>query len=203
MGLTEARALAPCLRDGPHICNDERRDFSCLLVRSSPPLGRELEAVADSIVHYICGESEKGEVKFSPQVSISWSWNFPLTAINPRGSRHPLLQQILIQVPLFDILKQSQLFYRSITFEQGMHPSGSVVKNLLPIQEMWAWSLGREDPLEEEMATPSILARKTLWTEESGGLQSIESQRVRYNWAYTHALSLSYATQIWNCFFPQ
>ena len=31
------------------------------------------------------------------------------------------------------------------------------------------------------MATPSILARKTLWTEESGGLQSIESQRVRYN----------------------
>ena len=34
------------------------------------------------------------------------------------------------------------------------------------------------------MAThPSILARKIPWTEEPGGLQSMESQRVRYNWA--------------------
>ena len=32
-------------------------------------------------------------------------------------------------------------------------------------------SLGREDPLEEEMATrSSILAWKILWTEEPGGL---------------------------------
>ena len=35
-------------------------------------------------------------------------------------------------------------------------------------------SLGREDPLEEEMAThSSILARKTPWTEKPGGLQSM------------------------------
>ena len=35
------------------------------------------------------------------------------------------------------------------------------------------------DPLEESMAThPRILARKIPWTEESGGLQSIGSQRV-------------------------
>ena len=39
-------------------------------------------------------------------------------------------------------------------------------------------SLGREDPLEEEMAThSSILAWKILWTEELGGLQSMKSQR--------------------------
>ena len=37
-------------------------------------------------------------------------------------------------------------------------------------------SLGREDPLEEEMAThSSILAGKVPWTEEPGGLQSMES----------------------------
>ena len=37
------------------------------------------------------------------------------------------------------------------------------------------------------MAThSSILAWKILWTEEPGGLQSMESQRVRYNQARMH-----------------
>jgi len=40
-------------------------------------------------------------------------------------------------------------------------------------------SLGQEDPLEEGMAThSSILAWRIPWTEESGGLQSLGSQRV-------------------------
>ena len=39
--------------------------------------------------------------------------------------------------------------------------------------------LGREDPLEKELAThSSILAGRTPWTKESGRLQSIESQRI-------------------------
>ena len=39
--------------------------------------------------------------------------------------------------------------------------------------------LGREDPLEEGMATLSrVLAWRILWTEEPGGLQAMESQRV-------------------------
>ena len=43
-------------------------------------------------------------------------------------------------------------------------------------------SLGREDPLEEKMAThSSILARRIPWTEEPGGLQSTGSQRVGHN----------------------
>ena len=41
---------------------------------------------------------------------------------------------------------------------------------------------GLEDPLEESMATHfSILAWRTPWTEESGGLQSIVSQRVGHD----------------------
>ena len=41
--------------------------------------------------------------------------------------------------------------------------------------------LDREDVLEEEMAThSSILAWRTPWTEESGGLRSIGLQRVRH-----------------------
>ena len=42
--------------------------------------------------------------------------------------------------------------------------------------------LGREDPLEEEMATHSgILAWEIPWTEEPGGLQSVGSQQVRHD----------------------
>ena len=48
----------------------------------------------------------------------------------------------------------------------------------LPMQEMQVQSLGQEDPLEREMATQSsILAWEVPWTEEPGGLQSMESQR--------------------------
>ena len=49
-------------------------------------------------------------------------------------------------------------------------PGGSVVKSLPAVQEM-DWSLGQEDPLEEEMTTHfGILAWEILWTEEPGGL---------------------------------
>ena len=47
---------------------------------------------------------------------------------------------------------------------------------------MWVRSLAWEDPPEEGMAThSSILARKTPWTEEPGGLQSMRPQRVRHD----------------------
>ena len=47
------------------------------------------------------------------------------------------------------------------------------------MQEMQFLSLGREDPLEKEMAThASILAWETPWTEEPGRLQFMGSQRV-------------------------
>ena len=42
--------------------------------------------------------------------------------------------------------------------------------------------LGREDPLEEDMATcSSVLAQRIPWTEGPGGLRSVGSQRVRYD----------------------
>ena len=51
-------------------------------------------------------------------------------------------------------------------------------------QEMWVWSLGWEDPLEEGMATySSILAWRIPWTEEPGELQSMLSQRVGHDWS--------------------
>ena len=56
------------------------------------------------------------------------------------------------------------------------------LKHLPAMQETSVQSLGREDPLEKEMAThSSILAWRILWTEEPGGLQSTGSQRVGHN----------------------
>ena len=56
-------------------------------------------------------------------------------------------------------------------------PGGSVVKNPPAMQEVWVWSLGGEDPLEEGMETDSsILAWEIPWTEEPGRQQSMGSQ---------------------------
>ena len=50
------------------------------------------------------------------------------------------------------------------------------------MQETWVRSLGREEPLEEGMAThTSILPWNIPQTEEPGGLQSIVLQRVEHN----------------------
>ena len=57
-----------------------------------------------------------------------------------------------------------------------------MVKNSLAIEELQETLLGLEDPLEEDMAThSSILAWRIPWTEEPGGLQSMDSQRVGHN----------------------
>ena len=48
--------------------------------------------------------------------------------------------------------------------------------------EMWARSLGQEDPLEKGMAThSSILAWEISWMEEPAGLQSMGSQRAGHS----------------------
>ena len=67
----------------------------------------------------------------------------------------------------------------------GGFPGSSAVKNLpagQEMQELRGPSLGREDPLEEGMAThSSILAWRIPWTEAPSGLQSIGLQRVGHD----------------------
>ena len=63
-------------------------------------------------------------------------------------------------------------------------PGGSVVKNLLPVQEIpgSGRSPDQGDPLEKETETHcSILAWRIPCTEEPGRLQSMGSQRVGHN----------------------
>ena len=64
-------------------------------------------------------------------------------------------------------------------------PVSSMVRNLPAMQETQFQSLVWEDPLEKEMATQSsVLAWKTPWTEEPGGLQSLRSQKSRTKQQY-------------------
>ena len=58
-----------------------------------------------------------------------------------------------------------------------------MVTHLPTVWETWVQSLGREDPLEKEMATHSSnLVWKIPWMEDPGRLQYMRSQRVGRNW---------------------
>ena len=70
----------------------------------------------------------------------------------------------------------------SILFEFRSHPWSPRILSICRHHSAWSagdqvWSLGQEDPLEKGMATHSnVLAWRTPWTEEPGGLQSTGSQ---------------------------
>ena len=81
-------------------------------------------------------------------------------------------------------INQNQLYLASI-YIYDIHWASLVaqtVKNLSAMWETWVRSLGQEDPLEEGMAThSSVLAWRSPWTEEPGGLQSMGSQIVGHD----------------------
>ena len=62
----------------------------------------------------------------------------------------------------------------------GLKLVTQTIKNLPAIWESQVLSLGWEDPLERAwQSTPVFLPGESPWTEEPGGLQSMESRRVR------------------------
>ena len=68
---------------------------------------------------------------------------------------------------------------KEVRSQLGLPLVAQTVENLPAMQETQLPSLGREDPLEEEMTTHSrILAWRISWTEEPGGLQSMGSQEM-------------------------
>ena len=74
--------------------------------------------------------------------------------------------------------------------------------HLPAMQETWVWFLGREDPLEKEMAIhSSILAWKIPWTEEPGVLQSTGSQELDTTWRLNHQHHRSHGFQTTNVHF--
>ena len=75
------------------------------------------------------------------------------------------------------------------------------VKNLPAIQEIWIWSLSQEDPLKKGIHS-SILAWRIPWTEGSGGLQSMELQRVGHDKQLTHTHTNTHIHTCILCYLP-
>ena len=89
------------------------------------------------------------------------------------------------------LITSRESFFNFSSFIPQASPVAQMVKNLLAMQETQVRCLGRENPLEEDMATnSSILAWKIPLSEKPDRLQSIGSQRVRHNWV-TNTFSLS------------
>ena len=80
---------------------------------------------------------------------------------------------------------EKQVNQQSLSYDENWDMRGSEVKNpsaMQEPQEMQVQSLGREDPLEEGMAThSSILTWRIPWTEEPDGLQSMGSEGVGHD----------------------
>jgi len=101
-----------------------------------------------------------------------------------RPPEHKIHPTSLFKSPAIMSSLKIKNIYMYIGFPGG--PSGKKVC-LQETQEMQVWSLGQEDPLEEEGAThSSIFAWKIPWTEKSSWLQSTGPQsRTRLsNWAH-------------------
>ena len=85
-----------------------------------------------------------------------------------------------------NVKKRGEEIVKEELFESWRLKAGAcwMVKNLPVTQKIRVRSLGQEDPLEEGMATHSIiLAWKIPWTEKTGGLQTTGSQRIRHDLA--------------------
>ena len=68
------------------------------------------------------------------------------------------------------------LIFSGLVFDSSFQ----MVKNVLAMNDIWVQSLGQKYTMEKEMAMhSSILTWRIPWTEESGRLQSMVSQRVR------------------------
>ena len=104
---------------------------------------------------------------------LCWSWLAPWHMWGSASYEWPQLGWTQIS----STSHISSAVYQGIFSWQWQDP-----KNLPAMQETWVLSLGWEDPLEKGMAThSSILAWRSPWTEEPGGLQSLGLQRVRHD----------------------
>ena len=99
-------------------------------------------------------------------------------------------ETILRSFHSFHIFSSSEVistFYLPVHWFVGASLVAQRLKRLPAMRETQVWSLGREDPLEKEMAThSSILAWRIPWREEPGRLQSTGLQRLSYFTSPSH-----------------
>ena len=147
----------------------------------------------------ICVVNYSGE-RGKEESSCGEQWDMPPNEGNDAGSashRQPLI--VRLAVDWLSYLGQGQVSDRRsshpVTILCSTIKASLVVKQQqqqpkkphLLMQEtlqMWVWSLGQEDPLEEGTATySSILAWRVLWIEEPSRLQSIGLYRAGHDWS--------------------
>ena len=108
----------------------------------------------------------------------------------PRSGRKASTETAALSYPEPSALRNSLRYTQHPFFKEQIpmkHSAASVFASLVAqrtkssptMQDAWVRPLGWEDPLQKEVAAhSSILAWRIPWTEEPGGLQSTESQRV-------------------------
>ena len=112
-------------------------------------------------------------------VAFLFSRGDPNPGIKPRS---PALQtdSLLSEPPGKPLTICTQ--FSIIKKHKGDSLVAQLANNLPAIKDTWVQSLGREDPMEMEIATRSnILAWRIPWTEDPDGLQSMGSQRTGHN----------------------
>ena len=144
----------------------------------------ESEEELKSLLIRVKEESEKAGLKFSIQEtkimasSPMISWQIDGEKWKPWQTLFSWAQKSLHMVPAAMKLKDTWVSLVAQT-----------VKSLAAMQETQVLYLGQENPLEKGRASHSnILAWRIPWTEETDGLHSIGSQRVRHSWATNTAL---------------
>ena len=117
----------------------------------------------------------------------------------PIRTWNQLIKQLDNYIIVLTISLYNNNYYKiEIVFQSsnltGITLVAQMIKNLPVMWDIWVWSLGQEDSLEKEMVIQSsILAWEIPWTEEPGGLQFMELQRITQDWATNTNLIRPYA----------
>ena len=102
--------------------------------------------------------------------SKAWAVEQCVLTLHVEGSQSPVLTTT---PPGEEICYPLQYSWDSLVAQTQNPPA---------VRKTWVQSLGWEDPLEEGVATHSVLLPgESPWTEEPGGLQSVRSQAVGHN----------------------
>ena len=117
-------------------------------------------------IHILCGFQWFG----------IWRWHWSGRAEN-LCSYADIMESRILAFCLWVIFPSCSFNVFELTRCSTSFPVALTVKKPPAMRETWVPSLGREDPLEKEMAThSSIVAWEIPWTEELGGLPSMDSQ---------------------------
>ena len=129
---------------------------------------------------------------FGRQILYHWATGEPLGRSSISTLYLHLYVYILIGLCLYLYIYTHTYIYRLFYFKNWLMWA-QMVTNLPAMPETQVQSLGQENPLEKAMTTHScIFVWRILWTEKSGGLQSMGSQRVIHDWVTkTFTFSLS------------